>query len=109
MIESKHDDAPVPIGGVSFLIRILFCQNYTWQGTIQWLDEQKSIPFRSQLELTLLLNDAVNKSTQASLVSHQWVSTSPVKAGDKIDKTTKTPCGAQTQKSQNQCHENSVR
>jgi len=33
------------------LIRILYQQNYTWQGTVLWDVEQEAKPFRSLLEL----------------------------------------------------------
>lgn len=80
MIQNITNDASIPVGKVSFLVKIQFCQNSTWQGTIQWLDEKKSMPFRSLLELTLLLNEAVNQSAQASLV-YQWASTFSSESG----------------------------
>lgn len=50
------------MGGSTFLIRIHFKQNANWQGTIQWLEQDKTVPFRSVLELMYLLNEAVDKS-----------------------------------------------
>lgn len=49
------------VGGVTFLIRIYFKQHANWQGTVQWLEANKTIPFRSVLELIALLNEAVEK------------------------------------------------
>ena len=46
-------------GGTNFLIRIQFRQNSTWQGTIQWLEENKTLPFRSVLEMLHLMEEAV--------------------------------------------------
>lgn len=71
MTQSNSHDAFIPVGGVSFLVKIQFCQNSTWQGTIQWLDEKKSKPFRSLLELIQLINEAINQE-QASPDSHLW-------------------------------------
>jgi hypothetical protein len=73
MAHSKSQDVSIPVGGVSFLVKIQFCQNSTWQGTIQWLDEKKSKPFRSLLELIQLVNEAINQNTQASANSNLWV------------------------------------
>lgn len=42
----------------SFLIRIQYRQNASWQGTIQWLDQKKTKKFRSELELMMLINEA---------------------------------------------------
>lgn len=51
-----------PKGASTFLIRIHFKQNTNWQGTIQWLESNQTIPFRSVLELVFLLNEAVDKT-----------------------------------------------
>lgn len=53
------------IGGSTFLIRIYFKQHANWQGTIQWLEEDKTVPFRSVLELISLLNEAVDRDLPA--------------------------------------------
>ncbi|MBS4031505.1 MAG: hypothetical protein KGZ63_08810 [Clostridiales bacterium] len=73
MGQSKSNDITIPVGGVSFLVKIQFSQNSTWQGTVQWLDEKKSMPFRSLLELIQLVNDAINHSVQSSPDNHMWV------------------------------------
>lgn len=49
-------------GGSTFLVRVLFRQNATWQGTVQWLDEKKSRSFRSMLEMVVLMEEALNES-----------------------------------------------
>ncbi len=43
----------------SFLIDIMDTQNHTWQGKIYWVQEKKTITFRSALELMQLLSSAV--------------------------------------------------
>lgn len=47
--------------GASFLIRIQYRQNASWQGTIQWLEEKKTKHFRSELEMIMLINEAAEK------------------------------------------------
>ncbi|MEW6622099.1 MAG: hypothetical protein AB1420_03030 [Bacillota bacterium] len=49
------------MGGSTFVIRIHFKQNANWQGTIQWLEENKTVSFRSILEMIFLLNEAIDK------------------------------------------------
>lgn len=58
----------------SFLIRIYFTQNANWQGVIQWLDINKTVPFRSVLELINLLNEGVNQcfASDNELDFHSW-------------------------------------
>ena len=49
----------------TFLIRILFRQNASWQGSILWLEGKKEESFRSVLELIFLMNDALNARKSA--------------------------------------------
>lgn len=48
--------------GQAFFIRIKFRQNNCWQGSIQWLEGQKTQSFRSLLEMILLINEALEKT-----------------------------------------------
>ena len=57
-------------GGTNFLIRIQFHQNSTWQGTIQWLEENKTLPFRSVLEMLHLMEEAVGNHRVQDRQSH---------------------------------------
>ena len=52
----------------AFLIQISHTQNATWQGTINWLDENKQQPFRSTLELIKLIDNAMG----TPLVQTEW-------------------------------------
>ncbi|NLJ34511.1 MAG: hypothetical protein GX349_07980 [Firmicutes bacterium] len=47
------------LGGYSFLICIRYQEHSTYQGTIQWLDGEKSRTFRSFLEMMLLMQEAL--------------------------------------------------
>lgn len=73
MPHNKEHDTFIPVGGLSFLVRIQFCQNNTWQGTVQWLDKKITKHFRSLLELIQLMNEAVCESTQIAPETHPWI------------------------------------
>ena len=45
----------------TFLIKVLYTQHNSTQGTIQWVDEEKTISFRSFLELVCLMKEALEK------------------------------------------------
>ena len=51
----------------SFLIDIVDTQNHTWQGRLYWVQEQKTITFRSALELMQLLSSAVTPEETISI------------------------------------------
>ena len=45
----------------TFSIRVLFRHNASWQGSVKWVETGQEEPFRSVLELLLLMNSAVSK------------------------------------------------
>ena len=50
-----------PHGGSSdFYIRIMFRQNASWQGEILWIKTNEKRYFRSSLELTMLIQEAMD-------------------------------------------------
>ena len=65
-----EEDVPPPCPAVSrgqlatFSVRVLFRQNASWQGSLQWLEGHQEASFRSVLELLLLLNSTVEEAKQ---------------------------------------------
>lgn len=45
----------------TFVVQIVSNQNATWQGTVTWVDEQKTQNFRSALELLKLIDGALEE------------------------------------------------
>ena len=59
-----YTPTPVPSGPRSgqiatFSLKILFRQNASWQGSLCWLESGQEVPFRSVLELLLLIDSAL--------------------------------------------------
>lgn len=46
----------------TFLVRILFRQNASWQGSVSWLEGRQEESFRSVLELILLMDGALREN-----------------------------------------------
>ncbi len=42
-------------GGSTFLVKVIFTQNASMQGFVQWIEKEKTLPFRSCLELLHLM------------------------------------------------------
>lgn len=40
----------------TFIVKIQYRQNATWQGHITWAEKNKTLPFRSALELLKLID-----------------------------------------------------
>jgi len=64
---SKHGD----IG--TFIVRVQHRQNSSWQGRITWMEEDKTVQFRSVWEMIKLIESAVDVvSTQESDGEEKW-------------------------------------
>ncbi len=51
----------------TFVVRIEYCQNETWQGKVIWAEENRTERFRSALELVRLMDEAMAVEKQLSL------------------------------------------
>ena len=45
----------------TFVVRVIFRQNASWQGSVSWLEGRRDESFRSVLELLMLLNSALEQ------------------------------------------------
>ncbi len=50
------------IGPMTFLVRVLFRRNDTWQGTVCWKEKGEQASFRSFLELLIMVDSAVRRA-----------------------------------------------
>lgn len=63
---SAADQLP-PLGALAtFVVRVLFRQNASWQGTVTWQETGQEENFRSALELLLLMDGALQYSKNRS-------------------------------------------
>ena len=63
MVEkNEFEESLSRVGGQTFLIRVLFRQNATLQGEIVWFEGEKTMHFRSFLEMTALMQEALELS-----------------------------------------------
>lgn len=47
----------------TFIVKIMNQQNSTWQGSLTWVEEQKTEYFRSVLELIKMMDEAVGTNS----------------------------------------------
>ncbi|MBR2802675.1 MAG: hypothetical protein IKE21_08870 [Erysipelotrichaceae bacterium] len=53
----------------TFIIRVQQKQNSSWQGRITWVDEDKTVYFRSVWEMVKLIDNALQKGEEEEKVS----------------------------------------
>jgi hypothetical protein len=58
----------------TFIVKIEYCQNESWQGQVVWAEENRSERFRSTLELIKLIDEAMSSGQQISFERKDSVS-----------------------------------
>ena len=44
----------------TFIVKVKYNQNYSMQGSVQWIEQGRIVNFRSEMELLALLSEAVD-------------------------------------------------
>ena len=60
------------MGGQSFVVDIKCKQNHTWQGNVTWVEQKKTLPFRSALELLKLMDSAMEAMAPEEEKPEDW-------------------------------------
>jgi hypothetical protein len=60
MIDKKFDFQHLKGKMATFKIKIMFRQYASWQGSVSWMEGNNTEPFRSALELIMLMNSAMS-------------------------------------------------
>lgn len=58
-MDKQHGDK------ATFVVRVQYRQNATWQGQVTWTEENKTVAFRSALELLKLIDSTASDETGA--------------------------------------------
>ena len=64
MNAEKNNKIKKPSNSSTFLVKIVFTQNASIQGYVQWIEKKKTLPFRSCLELFHLMQNGVQSADQ---------------------------------------------
>lgn len=56
----------------TFLIHVQHRQNSSWQGRITWVDQKKTVYFRSALEMIKLVSDALDSVGEEDAAEPTW-------------------------------------
>ena len=57
----------------TFIVKVEFSQNSTWQGRVIWAEENRSVRFRSALELVKLMDEAISEGAQTGADREHFV------------------------------------
>lgn len=55
----------------TFVVKILDCQNATWQGSVTWVERQRKQYFRSALELLKLIDETLDGNGEVEGGDHE--------------------------------------
>jgi hypothetical protein len=58
----------------TFIVKVEYYQNKTWQGQVVWAEQNRSVRFRSALELIKLLDEATTTGEMITAISEHSAS-----------------------------------
>ena len=64
IIKMKKEKIEIDKNDATFTIHVQFRQNASWQGSINWIEGNKTQRFRSELEMIKLMIDAMNNGKE---------------------------------------------
>ena len=62
----------IPGTNPTFLIKVVYAENFSIQGYIRWIEEGKSVPFRSYMEMLHLIQEGLYYSRQETGRLRSW-------------------------------------
>lgn len=71
MITDDEEDLK-PAMSTTFVVKIMFCENASIQGYVQWIEQEKTMPYRSLMELVHLVETAVRKDKKGLIEFRSW-------------------------------------
>jgi hypothetical protein len=62
----------IPGTSPTFLIKVVYAENFSIQGYIRWIEEEKTVPFRSYMELLHLIEEGLHISKSEMTRLRSW-------------------------------------
>jgi len=69
LAQQKSKSSSLPC---TFIIKVMYTERNTIQGYIQWIEKEKTVAFRSYMELLHLTQDALCKSQNSFVDFRYW-------------------------------------
>lgn len=66
VIRSMSESSP------TFLIKVVYSENFSIQGYIRWIEEGKTVPFRSYMEMMHLIQEGLYHSRKETGRLRSW-------------------------------------
>jgi hypothetical protein len=57
----------------TFIVKVEYSQNRSWQGQVIWAEEGRQVRFRSTLELLKLMNEAINVQKMSGISLEKYL------------------------------------
>ena len=56
----------------SFVVKVIYNESASIQGYVQWIEKEKTLPFRSLMELIFLFEEAIGKGNAREEGFRSW-------------------------------------
>lgn len=70
--DNENSISPTPGINPTFLIKVVYAENFSTQGYINWVEEGRTVPFRSYMELLHLIEEGLFISRKQMTRLRSW-------------------------------------
>ena len=70
--DNENSISPTPSINPTFLIKVVYAENFSIQGYIKWIEEGRTVPFRSYMELLHLIEEGLYISREQMARLRSW-------------------------------------
>jgi hypothetical protein len=70
--DNENSISPAPGINSTFMIKVVYAENFSIQGYINWIEKGRTVPFRSYMELLHLIEEGLHISGKQMTRLRSW-------------------------------------
>jgi|CZCB01.1.fsa_nt_gi hypothetical protein len=72
VLDKENSISPTAGIGSTFVVKVVYAENFSIQGYIKWIEEDRTVPFRSYMELLHLIEEGLYISREQMARLRSW-------------------------------------
>ena len=72
ILDKENSISPTSVVNSTFVVKVVYAENFSIQGYINWLEKGRTVPFRSYMELLHLIEEGLYISREQMARLRSW-------------------------------------
>ena len=72
ILDKENSISPTSVVNSTFVVKVVYAENFSIQGYINWLEKGRTVPFRSYMELLHLIEEGLYISRKQMTRLRSW-------------------------------------